>query len=132
MDEKTKNNGVKLLVGGVEVTKEHVEQAIRDYESKINSPEYQQEIEEFLEFSSAEEKVIHFQYYRLTTPPQTIFKINMDNFLSYRLDENRKCWIEFSEFIEKFEKGEVAADPIIFKDEYPIFDAVDQSNIITK
>lgn len=128
MIDKTNTEGMKLFVGGEEVTKEQVEKAISDYEEKISSPEFRKEVEEFAEFLNAgKEKKSTYKYYRLILPPHTIFKMDQENLVSYKFDEEKKCWIEFPTFLTDIEYGNIRADEISFDDGFPIISAVDQS-----
>lgn len=129
MIDKANTEGMKLLVGGKEVTKEQVERAISEYEQKIQSPEYQRQLAELDDFfkSEPQTKTGGFKYYRLQCPPHTIFKIDQENLVSYKLDEEKKCWIEFPMFLTDIEHGNIRADEISFDDGFPTVSAVDQS-----
>ena len=136
MIDKTNTDGIKLYVGGEEVTKEQVERAIREYEQKIQSPEFQRELSEFADFMGTNQPTIEVQnqqtkssfgYYRLPYPPHTIFKLDRENLTSFKFDNEKKCWIEFSTFLVDLEHGNIQADEIGFEDRYPTISAVDQS-----
>lgn len=47
---KGNTDGMKLLIGGEEVSKDYIEKAIDEYHKKINSPEFKKELEHFAEF----------------------------------------------------------------------------------
>lgn len=50
--DKGSTVGMKLYIGGQEVTPEWVDQAITDYRQKITSPEFEEELKHFAEFMS--------------------------------------------------------------------------------
>ena len=130
MINKANTEGMKLYSGGKEVTKEDVELAIKEYKEKLNSPEYQKDIQEYASFRGpvqSPKKDSNYKYYKLHFSPYTVFKINQENLLSYKLDHENKCWVEFPDFLVDFEHGNIMVDPVIINDEYPIISAVDQS-----
>ena len=119
MIDKTNTNGLKLYIGGQEVTKEDIEKAMSDYNEKVNSPEYQAEVKAFGEMLAAQKNTM-YRYFKLPLPPHTIFKLDKNNFTSYKFDETKKCWIEFPEFFTDFEYGNIRVEEIKFNDEYPV------------
>ena len=88
MKDNTKVEGTKLLAGGKEVTKEDVIEAIREYEEKVNSPGYIEKIKSYHFFDS--ESKNSCKYYKLPHPPYTIFKVDYDNYVSYKFDETKR------------------------------------------
>lgn len=67
------------------------------------------------------------KYYRLPLPPYTIFKLDQDNFTSYKFDQTKQCWIEFPEFFTDFEHGNIRVEEIQINDGYPTIKYSDQS-----
>lgn len=93
---------------------EQMEKELEEYKRK-NDPTYQQQ------------STISYKYYRLIHPPHTIFKINQENLVSYKLDKEKKCWIEFPTFLVDFEHGNIMVEPALISDDFPLASAVDQS-----
>lgn len=125
MIDKSSTDGMKLYSGGKEVTKEQVEQAIIDYEQRKNSIEYQEDMKKIgALFDNPAKKNI--KYYRLSFSPYTTFKVDYDNFTSYKLDEGLQSWVEFPVFFTDLENGNIRVSEVQISDEYPTIDAVDQ------
>ena len=113
---------MKLLIGGEEVSEDYIEKSIIEYNKKINSPAYKKELEHFAEFMkrSITENTNPCEYYKLTFPPHTIFKLDRKNASSYKYDDFRKVWVEFPAFIVDFEHGNISAERISFDDNFPV------------
>ena len=92
---KGNTTGMKLLIGGEEVSEDYIEKSIIEYNKKINSPAYKKELEHFAEFMkrSITENTNPCEYYKLTFPPHTIFKLDRKNASSYKYDDFRKVAI---------------------------------------
>ena len=130
MIKKNSTEGMKLLIGGEEVTQDFVEMAIKEYYQKIDSLEFKKELDHFANFMNSVPKKSNnnFKYYKLSFSPYTIFKINNENFTAYKFDEVKKNWIEFPTFFVDLEYGNIRAGEIIFDDRYPIVSDLDLSS----
>lgn len=97
---KEDTQGIKLLCGGKEVTKEQVNAAIRAYEEKMASPQFQEELKEFSDFlegkPSSPKKAAawvpkHIEYYQF--PNGTVVKSVVGDGV-YRFDPSQRVWEE--------------------------------------
>lgn len=93
---------------------EQMERELEEYERGLNPTQSPQES-------------ISYKYYRLVHPPRTVFKINQENLVSYKLDKEKGCWEEFPTFLVDFEQGNIMVEPALINDSYPTVSAVDQN-----
>ena len=77
--------------------------------------------------NKTETKDLKYRYFRLPLPPHTIFKLDQNNFTSYKFNEAKKCWIEFPEFFTDFEYGNIRVEEIMFNDVYQTYMQLDQN-----
>ena len=95
---KSNADGMKLCCGGQEATKEQMEQAIADYEKKITSAEFQEELERFSDFMASSKQSSapktspnkrNIDYYEF--PNGTVVKSVRGDHV-YRFDPVKRLW----------------------------------------
>ena len=115
MTDKGNTDGIKLLSGGKEVSKEALLKRLESY----SNTKAEKKSDRYLANqtpSTNNLKVDKVRYY--ITEKGEILKIISEELCCYRLDFNDKVWIEDAGLFAEFEHSNIKIKPITFEDIY--------------
>lgn len=124
MIDKGNTDGLKLLSGGKEVSKEALLKRLENYR---NSKKEKKVDGYFVNQSSQNNLSIDKVRYYITENGE-ILKVVSEELRCYRLDLNEKVWIDEPGLFAEFEHSNIKIKPITFEDIYEIKRDVEKHN----